>query len=123
MGHDPAVPADEFRFVTSAVAVKLPHLGNSLCKDCNLMISISRRLLVGLCFSIAAVTASAQDKPNILVIWGDDIGWFNVSAYNHGTSTGLPGKASCSRTRTVKTAAPPDGRPSSPARAPSEPGC
>ena len=28
--------------------------------------------------------AFAQDKPNILVIWGDDIGWFNVSAYNHG---------------------------------------
>jgi arylsulfatase A-like enzyme len=25
-----------------------------------------------------------QGKPNILVIWGDDIGWFNVSAYNHG---------------------------------------
>jgi len=23
-------------------------------------------------------------RPNILVIWGDDIGWFNVSAYNHG---------------------------------------
>jgi arylsulfatase len=23
-------------------------------------------------------------KPNILIIWGDDIGWFNVSAYNHG---------------------------------------
>src|SRR5678809_373070 len=23
-------------------------------------------------------------KPNILVIWGDDIGWFNISAYNHG---------------------------------------
>jgi len=26
----------------------------------------------------------AQDKPNILVLWGDDIGWGNVSAYNHG---------------------------------------
>jgi arylsulfatase len=26
----------------------------------------------------------ATNKPNILVIWGDDIGWFNVSAYNHG---------------------------------------
>ena len=26
---------------------------------------------------------SAQ-KPNILIIWGDDIGWFNVSAYNMG---------------------------------------
>jgi arylsulfatase len=25
-----------------------------------------------------------KDKPNILIIWGDDIGWFNVSAYNHG---------------------------------------
>ena len=23
-------------------------------------------------------------KPNILVIWGDDIGWFNVGVYNHG---------------------------------------
>src|SRR5262245_64637513 len=23
-------------------------------------------------------------KPNILILWGDDIGWFNVSAYNHG---------------------------------------
>src|SRR5262249_60871506 len=23
-------------------------------------------------------------KPNILVIWGDDIGWSNISAYNHG---------------------------------------
>ncbi len=26
----------------------------------------------------------ATKKPNILIIWGDDIGWFNVSAYNHG---------------------------------------
>ncbi|MEL4308191.1 arylsulfatase [Joostella sp. CR20] len=26
----------------------------------------------------------AQDKPNILVIMGDDIGWFNTSAYNSG---------------------------------------
>jgi arylsulfatase len=28
--------------------------------------------------------AAAQEKPNILVIWGDDIGQFNVSAYNMG---------------------------------------
>jgi arylsulfatase len=27
----------------------------------------------------------AKDKPNILFIMGDDIGWFNVSAYNLGT--------------------------------------
>jgi len=33
---------------------------------------------------LSAVQLAAQDKPNILVIWGDDIGWANVSAYNHG---------------------------------------
>ncbi len=27
---------------------------------------------------------AAQDKPNIVVIWGDDIGWYNISAYNLG---------------------------------------
>ncbi len=26
----------------------------------------------------------AQDKPNSLIIWGDDIGWSDVSAYNDG---------------------------------------
>ena len=31
-----------------------------------------------------AAFAMAQDKPNILVIWGDDIGWYNISAYNLG---------------------------------------
>ena len=31
-----------------------------------------------------AASAMAQEKPNILVIWGDDIGWSNVGAYNHG---------------------------------------
>ncbi len=40
-------------------------------------------LLVAL--SLTAGTAQADpDKPNILVIWGDDIGGFNVSAYNQG---------------------------------------
>ena len=33
---------------------------------------------------ILAAPAFAQDKPNILVIWGDDIGWFNPSIYNDG---------------------------------------
>src|SRR6266403_1381990 len=32
----------------------------------------------------AATSASGQ-PPNILVIWGDDIGWQNVSAYGMGT--------------------------------------
>ncbi len=35
--------------------------------------------------AVLAVPASAADKkPNILVIWGDDIGGFNISAYNQG---------------------------------------
>lgn len=32
----------------------------------------------------ALASAQAADKPNILVIWGDDIGQFNISAYNNG---------------------------------------
>ncbi len=30
------------------------------------------------------VNAMASSKPNILIIWGDDIGWFNVSFNNNG---------------------------------------
>ncbi len=30
------------------------------------------------------VNHMADTKPNILIIWGDDIGWFNTSAYNMG---------------------------------------
>ena len=33
---------------------------------------------------LSAGVAHGQDKPNILIIWGDDIGPFNVSAYNMG---------------------------------------
>jgi arylsulfatase A-like enzyme len=45
-----------------------------------------RTITLGL-FSLFIVTNSAQamsEKPNILVIWGDDVGWFNTSAYNRG---------------------------------------
>ena len=32
-------------------------------------------------FAISAVVpVAAQEKPNILIIWGDDIGPFNISA-------------------------------------------
>jgi len=30
------------------------------------------------------VANQEQKKPNILIIWGDDIGWFNVSFNNNG---------------------------------------
>jgi arylsulfatase len=34
--------------------------------------------------SSAGVVHAQATKPNIVVIMGDDIGWFNTSAYNHG---------------------------------------
>ena len=34
--------------------------------------------------SLDAVAQESAEKPNILVVWGDDIGVHNVSAYNHG---------------------------------------
>ena len=33
---------------------------------------------------IGAQAVAADQPPNILVIWGDDIGQFNISAYNNG---------------------------------------
>jgi arylsulfatase A-like enzyme len=42
-------------------------------------------LIIGMFLTLWMIApAWAQDKPNILVIWGDDIGWSNVSVYNHG---------------------------------------
>jgi len=33
---------------------------------------------------LGCTMAFGQEKPNILVIWGDDIGWFNPGIYNRG---------------------------------------
>ena len=41
-------------------------------------------LLATVAIMALSASAAAQDRPNILVIWGDDIGWFNISAYNRG---------------------------------------
>ncbi len=45
--------------------------------------TVLKHLLIG---SLLALPAGllAQDQPNILIIWGDDIGYWNVSAYNQG---------------------------------------
>ncbi|TWU26063.1 arylsulfatase [Bythopirellula polymerisocia] len=36
------------------------------------------------CIALATGVVQAVDKPNIVVIWGDDIGQSNISAYTHG---------------------------------------
>jgi arylsulfatase len=47
--------------------------------------TIATVLAITLLAPCASTTqAQQQRKPNILVIWGDDIGWYNVSAYNLG---------------------------------------
>ena len=52
-----------------------------------------QRLSLGLLALFAAVTAAiapaaAQQRPNIIFIMGDDIGWFNIGAYHQGIMTG-----------------------------------
>jgi arylsulfatase A-like enzyme len=39
---------------------------------------------ISLLFILMALPVSAADKPNILVIWGDDVGITNISAYSQG---------------------------------------
>jgi arylsulfatase A-like enzyme len=45
---------------------------------------MQRILVLGGLWLLSSVSALAQDRPNILIIWGDDVGWFNLSAYNRG---------------------------------------
>jgi arylsulfatase len=40
--------------------------------------------LLGALATFVSVAEAQARKPNILVIWGDDIGGFNISAYNNG---------------------------------------
>ncbi|UCG88189.1 MAG: arylsulfatase [Gemmatimonadota bacterium] len=51
-----------------------------------------KRCLTTLVISLAlmglASQAAAQDRPNILVIWGDDVGMYNISAYHNGMMGG-----------------------------------
>ena len=44
--------------------------------------------IIGTVILLAAGVAAAEDKPNILVIFGDDIGMYNISAYHRGMMGG-----------------------------------
>ena len=73
-----------------------------------------------------SLSALAQArKPNILIIWGDDIGQFNVSTYNMGmmgyrrrTLTASVKRVRCLRTGMDSRAAPPAARHSLPGNRP-----
>ncbi len=43
-----------------------------------------RLLVLAVLTAVLTGPVVAQDRPNILVIWGDDVGWSNVGAYNMG---------------------------------------
>ncbi len=49
----------------------------------------ARRLLIALTLMlVTALPIAAKDKPNILVIFGDDVGMWNISAYHDGMMAG-----------------------------------
>jgi hypothetical protein len=78
-------------------------------------------LLIGSAGSqVLAAVKSDQGQPNILVIWGDDIGIWNLSAYSHGgmgyrtpTLIASPVKARCSPITMPNPLALPDAQRSS----------
>src|SRR5436305_13627258 len=49
----------------------------------NIMLGLAASVVIAMTGSGPA-TAQQPQKPNILIIWGDDIGEFNISAYNMG---------------------------------------
>jgi len=52
-------------------------------------VSLAAGLAALACLAVLAGPASAQtDKPNIVVIMGDDVGWFNIGAYSQGMMAG-----------------------------------
>ena len=48
------------------------------------MKGITRTLKVGILACATSIAAHAAEKPNILVVWGDDIGRANISYFTHG---------------------------------------
>lgn len=88
------------------------------------------KIAMSLALMATAGSAAAAAKPNILAIMGDDIGYWNISAYNQGmmgyqtrTSTVSPAKVLSLPIITVSNPVPPVAPPSSPVKSRSVPVC
>jgi arylsulfatase len=53
----------------------------------SLLAGVLALLVTGL-VAAAPAAAQQQQRPNILVIMGDDVGWFNIGAYHRGMMSG-----------------------------------
>jgi hypothetical protein len=81
-------------------------------------------LVAALMLLVGVGQAAAQEKPNIVVVWGDDIGYWNISAYNQGmmgyqtprhpTSIASPKRERCLRIGMDSRVVPPVAPPLSP---------
>src|SRR5262245_36538968 len=82
---NPFPKADAAPPVFEATYVKPAETSNGTKARC--CDDVNKGQLVALASHNARVSAAAQKdgkKPNILIIWGDDIGWFNPSCYHGG---------------------------------------
>src|SRR5262245_56227455 len=69
-----------------APVVAISSSGEQLATCCDRCAGREAYLVRGDVPAAVAGAAKKQDgkKPNILIIWGDDIGWFNPSCYHGG---------------------------------------
>src|SRR6185312_4501417 len=49
---------------------------------------LASTVAIGLWATTPAVAQTPQQRPNIVVIMGDDVGWFNIGAYHRGMMSG-----------------------------------
>ena len=55
--------------------------------SCGLSLVTALAALAAILSAVCPAQA-ADKKPNILVIMGDDVGWFNIGAYHRGIMSG-----------------------------------
>ena len=61
---------------------------DEISTDCEFLTARAAILALGLVMCTNVLALAQQEKPNILVIWGDDIGVSNISAYHRGMMGG-----------------------------------